>query len=117
MGTIRNRMTIIHHYDLNEITQVRESAIIYFSEIMKDYNIDYIVETDMVSPILKSPINGEYSFVIMGDCSKLCWEMSDEFDKYRRAWIKEQVNNVQNILIASFGEGDEPAYIEEIEPF
>lgn len=114
MGEIINRMTIIHHYDLNEITQVRESAIAYFSEIMKNYDIDYIVETDMVSPILKSPINGEYSFVIMGDCSKSGWEMSNEFDKYRRTWAKKQVYNVQNILIASFGEGDASAYIEEI---
>lgn len=120
MGTIRNRMIIIHHYNLDEITQVRESAIAFFSEVMKDYKkkyIDekYIVGTDMVSPILKSPVNGEYSFVIMGDCSKLGWKMSDEFDKYRRAWAKEQIHNVQHVLIASFGTGDASALIEEIE--
>ena len=25
MGRIRNRMTIVHHYDLEEITEVRET--------------------------------------------------------------------------------------------
>jgi len=113
MGTIRNRMTIIHHYDLAEIKEVRKNAIAYFSEIMKEYNDEYKVSEDMVSPILTSPMNGEYSFVIMGDCSKLGWEMSENFEKHRNKWVKEQVPKVQNIIIADFGEGDYPALIEE----
>lgn len=110
-------MTIVHHYDLEEIKKVRESAIAYFREITREYCEDYDVNTDMISPILTSPINGEYSFVIMGDCSKLGWEASNEFDKFRHIWTKKQAGNVQNILIADFGEGDTPAYIEEVCPF
>lgn len=114
MGTIRNRMTIVYHYNFEEITKVRESAIMYFESIMQGYNIDYNVRESMVSPILASPVNGEYSFVIMGDCSKLGWNMSEDFEKHRLKWAKQEAGNVQNIIILDFGEGDQKAFCEEI---
>lgn len=116
MGTIRNRMTIIYHWDFEEIKQVHEDALACFEELMNDYrNIeDYDVAEKMISPILQSPINAEYSFVIMGDCSKIGWEMSESFERFRYEWVKKHISTVKNILIVDFGEGDLPAYIEEI---
>lgn len=97
MGTIRNRMTIVHHYNLEEITRVRESAVAYFETVMQDYDTEYNVGESMVSTILTSPVNGEYSFVIMGDCSKDGWDMSEDFVKYRRKWVEQEVDNVQTL--------------------
>lgn len=91
MGRIRNNMTIIHHYDYERISKVRENAVTYFESTVKEYDIDYNVGESMVSPILKSPVNDEYSFVIMGDCSKSGYDLAEYFDKRRRAWAKQQV--------------------------
>lgn len=113
MGTIRNRMTIVHHYDLDEIKKVRENAIDVFQKVAALYNKNYNVAVDMVSPILTSPVNEEFSFVIMGDCSKSGWDMSNTFEETRQKWVKEQAKNVANICIADFSD-DEPAFIEEI---
>lgn len=114
MGTIRNRMTIVHHYDFEEISKVRENAVAYFEAVLKDYAMDdYKADESMVSPILMSPVNGEYSFVIMGDCSKSGWDMSEDFIKRRRIWAEQQAYNVQNIVIVNFGE-DGDAFCEEI---
>lgn len=68
MGTIRNRMVIVHHYSAEIIEIMRKDAIEHFQKLVKedDPNTKYIVSNSMVSPILTSPINGEYSFVIMG---------------------------------------------------
>ena len=72
---------------------------------------DYDVNTQMISPILPSVVNGIYTFVIMGDCSKDGWELSNDFKKYRDEWIRK--NKALNILVADFGEGDAEAYIKE----
>lgn len=114
MGTVRNNMTIVHHYIYEEISRVRDNAVTYFEAIIKNYGIDYNVDESMVSPILKSPVIGEYSFVIMGDCANNGWDMSEDFAKYRRIWVEQQVHNVQNIVIVNFGENDPEAFCEEI---
>ena len=113
MGTIRNRLTIVHDYNFDRITQTRQNAVEYFGKIMRDeFDFpDYDVDTQMISPVLQSVVNGEYTFVIMGDCSKDGWELSNDFKKYRDEWIRE--NKAQNILVADFGEGNVEAYIEE----
>ena len=73
----------------------------------------YDVNTQMISPILSSIINGEYTFVIMGDCSKLGWETSEIFEKYREEWISQNKEIVQNILVVDFGEGGLDAFVTE----
>lgn len=115
LGTIRNRLTIVHDYNLERITKVRENAVMYFSAVVTDHEsrIDYDVNTKMISPILHSFINGEYTFVIMGDCSKLGWSISEDFEQYRNQWIKQNMDKCQNILVADFGEGDQKAFITE----
>lgn len=115
MGTIRNRLTIIHDYDEERINKVRESAVEYFTEVVQEevFSGKYDVNTQMISPILSSIINGEYTFVIMGDCSKLGWDTSENFEKYREEWITQNKEIVQNILVVDFGEGDQDAFVTE----
>ena len=114
MGTVRNRLTIVHDFDLDRITEVRKDAVRYFQNLIdKEFVIDYDVDFQMVSPILKSFVNGEYTFVIMGDCSKLGWETSKRYEQYRNEWINKNKGVCQNILVADFGEGDQEAFITE----
>lgn len=114
MGTIRNRLTIVHDYDFNRISETRKNAVKYFEAVMHKEECDsYDVDSQMISPILHSLINEEYTFVIMGDCSKSGWKTSKNFEKYRTEWIKENKGACQNILVADFGEGDTNAFIEE----
>lgn len=108
MGCIRNRMVIVHHYDKQKIQKIREDAVQYFSKVVLEDNeySAYDVGRDMVSPILTSIINEEYSFVIMGDCSKLRWDTSDLFKEKRSEWIEKWKKDKDShlILLVDFGE-------------
>lgn len=115
MGTIRNRLTIVHDYNWERINNVRKNAVEYFKEVVQEElsSNEYEVNTQMISPILTSIINGEYTFVIMGDCSKLGWKTSKKFEKYREEWIAQNKEIVQNILVVDFGEGGLGAFVTE----
>lgn len=116
MGTIRNRMVIVHHYSKEIINEMRNDAIKYFKKaVREDHLRDYNVETKMVSPILESVINGEYSFVIMGDCSKEGWDTSDIFEKWRRKFIDKWSTDdkTYKLLEIDFGENS-PCRIVEV---
>lgn len=66
----------------------------------------------MISPILSSIINGEYTFVIIGDCSKLGWKTSENFEKYREEWIaqnKEIVEDIAEEMYAGCDDGTDIA--------
>ena len=79
MGTIRNEMTIVHHWKKDELEKVREDAIKVFSQIViQDAGVEKHIES-MISPIMETYINREYTFVINGDCSKMGWETSERF--------------------------------------
>lgn len=114
MGTIRNQVVIIHHYDKTEITKLREDAVQYFQAIIVDIaakNGYRLIDTkSIVTPILESFINSEYTFFINGDCSKIGWPESDQFKKARMKWIEENKYNAQNIVLVDLGE-DYPAKI------
>lgn len=113
MGTIRNRLTIVHDYDRNRINETRKNAVKYFEQFIQNEfpDFEYDVNTQMISPILKSFVNAEYTFVIMGDCSKSGWETSEKFERCREEWIRQ--NKAQNIFVVNFGEGDADAFVEE----
>lgn len=118
MGTIRNRMLIVHGFRRKDLEKVRVSAVEYFTHIiaeeLKD-KIEYDVASEMISPILSSFINDEYSFVIMGDCSKNGWKISDAFIQAREKWCKiigKMQDTYVSIYVADFGEGRDP-FIEE----
>lgn len=108
MGIIRNEMTIVHDWDKNILEEVREDAVRFFKDVASKnfgaFNIDAI--DSMVSPIMNTFINQEYTFVINGDCSKLGWDISELFHKARIEWCEKHKHDVQNIIVINFGEGD-----------
>lgn len=111
MGTIRNEMTVVHHWKRDELEKVREDAIKVFSKIIRqDAGVEEYIE-NMISPIMNSYINQEYTFVINGDCSKIGWETSERFHEARIEWCKKHEHDVQNIMVINFGEGDDPCFI------
>ena len=113
MGTIRNEITIVHHWKKDELEKVREDAIKFFNEIASivsmNSNID--IADSMISPIMNTYINQEYTFVINGDCSKIGWKTSERFHEARMKWCEKHKHDVQNIIVLNFGEGEEPCYI------
>lgn len=112
MGTIRNEMTIVHHYNKKELEEVREDAIKYFREIIREEFGDFSIRgvDSMISPIISTYVNREYTFVINGDCSKLGWNMSERFHEARMEWCEKHRHDVQNIIVINFGDDDEPCY-------
>ena len=91
MGTIINKIVIVHDYDKDRIKKIYEDAIKEFNTFIKDE--DYGCEDDyfknnMISSILTSFTNGEYAFMIMGDCSKAGWDTSKKFEEVRSRWIE-----------------------------
>lgn len=111
MGTIRNEMTIVHHWDKDKVEKLREDAIKVFSQIIKrDVGNEEYIE-NMISPIMKSYINQEYTFIINGDCSKIGWSTSELFHEERMKWCEKHKYIPQNIIVINFGEGDEPCRI------
>ena len=115
MGIIRNKMIIVHHYNFEEISDMRIDAIEYFSNCLKeqDYNNYNEVAEKMISDVLKSPLNSDYAFVIMGDCSKVGRKEEEIFDKYRRKWAKKASEKMNDVAIADIGEAWE-SEIEDI---
>ena len=115
MGTIRNRMVIVHHFNRNIIEMMRKDAIEHFQKLVTedDPDTDYKVSECMVSPILSSPINGEFSFVVMGDCSKLGWKTSELFERGRSEWVRRwrKSDDSYLVLVVDFGE-DYDSFIE-----
>jgi hypothetical protein len=113
MGTIRNELTIVHHWNKDELEKVREDAIKFFNEIAsKDSGESNInIADSMISPIMNTYINQEYTFVINGDCSKIGWYTSELFHEARMKWCKKHKDDVEAIVVINFGEGDEPCRI------
>ena len=113
MGIIRNEMTIVHHWERDELEKAREDAIKMFSQIARQdagVGVEKYIE-NMISPIMNTYANQEYTFVINGDCSKNGWEKSKRFHEARIKWCEKHKHDVQNIIVINFGEGDEPCRI------
>jgi hypothetical protein len=110
-------MTIVHHYDKDELEKVREDAIKVFSQIiMQDAGAEEYIGVDeyiesMISPIMSTYVNQEYTFVINGDCSKVGWKTSERFHETRMKWCEKHMYDVQSIVVINFGEGDLPCRI------
>ncbi|MBP3886940.1 MAG: hypothetical protein J6F30_04700 [Cellulosilyticum sp.] len=110
MGTIRNEMTIVHHWNKDRLKKVREDAIKVFGQVIgQDGGVEEYIK-NMISPIMQSYVNGEYTFVINGDCSKIGWETSERFHEARIEWCRKHRDDVQNIVVINFGE-DEPCRV------
>lgn len=111
MGTIRNEMTIVHHRRKEELEKVREDAIQFFNEIASEDSGVQNVADLMISTIMNSYMNQEYTFIINGDCSKFRWITFERFHEARMKWCEYHKNDVQNIIVINFGEGEAPCYI------
>lgn len=114
MGTIRNEMTIVHHWNKDELEKVREDAIKFFNEVAdKDLgrcvSVAVLIDS-LISPIMQSYINQEYTFVINGDCSKVGWDTATRFHEARMEWCKKHKDDVEAIVVINFGEGDKPCF-------
>jgi hypothetical protein len=107
MGTIRNRVTLVHHYNFDEITKLRDDAIKTFNKVAEEW----FFCIDIVGPIMVSPCNSEYTFMIQGDCSKNGWSISDKFNEIRMEWCEKHKNDGANIVVVNLGE-DYPASID-----
>lgn len=88
-------MTIVHDWDKNRIKNLRQDAVQTFDEG---------VDRGMISPIMTSYINAEYTFVINGDCSKLGWETSNRFHDIRMKWCEKHKHDAESIVVINFGE-------------
>ena len=107
MGTIRNRVTLVHHYSFDEITKLRDDAIKTFNKAAEEW-FDNI---DIVGPIMISPFNAEYTFMIQGDCSKDGWTPSEKFNDIRMKWCEKHKHDGSVIVVVNLGE-DYQAYID-----
>ncbi|MDT3387654.1 MAG: hypothetical protein LIR46_07850 [Bacteroidota bacterium] len=106
MGTIRNEMTIVHDWKKDRVEKLREDAIKVFGEVLRQDRGDEGFVENMISPVMQSYINREYTFIINGDCSKLGWETSRRFHEARMEWCEKYKNTPQNIIVINFGDGD-----------
>ena len=113
MGTIRNRMVIVHSFDFTVIQALRDDAIVYFQKVADQFPfMEFDVKNEMVSNIMAGFSNREYTFVINGECSKLGWPESDVFQAARKEWCEQHYFRADNILIVDFGE-DQQAFVKE----
>lgn len=106
MGTIRNKVTLVHHYSFDEITKLRDDAIKTFNRPTVDW-----FDIDIVGPIMTSPCNSEYTFMIQGDCSKNGWQISDKFNDIRMKWCEKHKHDGAIIVVVNLGE-DYPSSID-----
>ncbi len=106
MGTIRNKVTLVHHYSFDEITKLRDDAINTFNKAA-----DVFFDIDIVGPIMTSPCNSEYTFMIQGDCSKNGWAISEQFNDIRMEWCKKHMHDGAVIVVVDMGE-DYPSSID-----
>ena len=101
MGLIRNEMTIVHDWNLERISKLHDNAILTLTEVSGDIEIAKM----MISPILTSIINSEYTFIINGDCSKVGWDTSKKYHEARLKWCEEHKDDTESIVVINFGEG------------
>ena len=108
MGTIRNKMLIIYHYDKNVIHMMRKDAVRHFQETVREDSphTHYNVDRNMVSPVLSLQSDGMYVFAIMGDCSKNGWDTSELFEMRRQEYVEKwiEADNPGWIILMDFGE-------------
>lgn len=100
MGIIRNEMTIVHDWNFERISKLHNNAKIALTELS-----DIETAKQMVSPIITSILNSEYTFIINGDCSKAGWDASKIYHEARLKWCEEHKNDAESIVVINFGEG------------
>ncbi len=103
MGTVQNELVIVHHWDLEKLKMLRNNAIKEFQKVTQILSPEYNMN-DMISSIMTSYKNNEYTFIINGDCSKIDWDTAERFHSVRMRWCEKHKYDVQNIIVINFGE-------------
>lgn len=109
MNKIRNSIIIIHDYEFKNISQIQQEANSYWVEY---YVNNAGMSSAIVSPIMCSIFNREYTFIIDGDCA-MDSDLKNQFIKDRLAWCEYVYRKYlpQNITIVNIGDDGE-SFIE-----
>ena len=100
---------VFYQYAENGIKN-KKACIFYNDGTVSDVSFDEGIDGGMISPIMTSYINAEYTFIINGDCSKLGWDTSKRFHDIRMKWCEKHKHDAESIVVINFGE-DGPCYI------
>ena len=109
MNIIRNSIIIIHDYEYDTIANIQSEAVSFWTRY---YDENCEITEPIVSNILPSIFNKEYTLIISGDCA-LDSNLKDQITRDRRSWCNHIYNKYlpQNIVVVNVGDGKE-SFIE-----
>lgn len=100
MGYMRHHTIVVTGFDIDHIKPIHDKSKSMFGQ---------------VSDIVKSPINGFFSFFVAPDGSKESW-IDSEFGDYKRFQLKEYMREscpmVDWFEVSYGGDGNEPIILE-----
>lgn len=109
MNKIKNSIIIIHDYEYETIKKIQEEANTFWT----NYFVNNAgVSSSIVSPVICSVFNKEYTVMVTGDCAHV-GDLSIEFNKDRLSWCDFIYKNYlpQNIIVINVSDCEE-SYIE-----
>lgn len=109
MNRVRNSIIVIHDYEYDNIEKIHREANTFWTHY---YTENTEISTYVVSPIMKSVFNKEFTFMITGDCAFDC-NLKNGFNSDRIKWCNYiyKVFLPQNIVVINLGD-DGKSYIE-----
>lgn len=109
MNRIKNSIIIIHDYEYETIKKIQEEANTFWTNYFVN-NAE--VSSSIVSPVICSVFNKEYTIMITGDCASVS-DLSIAFNQDRLAWCDFIYKNYlpQNIIVINVSDCGE-SYIE-----
>lgn len=84
MGIVSHHCIVVASWDENALAGAHQLARKTFRPLVAETN----PQSEIVSPIISSPVNGWTSFYIAPDGSKEGWEESDQGNEMRETFIK-----------------------------
>lgn len=95
MGWERHHFIIVTHYDEDEIREAHKKA----KEL---FNLDKFPEpVNLVTEVIQSIANKQFTFMIGPDGSKEGWETSDEYDEIRNEFTKYLTDSLLKFAVIS----------------
>jgi len=110
MGYIKHNAIIVTGWQDDKILESRNKAIEIFDEHFSGEPIVRPYGSKLVSEIIPSLANGQYSFFIAPDGSKEGWETSENGDRAREEfckWLNSDPNNHCDYIEVRFGGDDD----------
>ena len=103
MGSVVNTITIIQCWDKQEAHKIREEAVKDWIEYYKSQAIDLSSEIDtLISPVLRTVYNDEYTIIINGDGSKSGRSVGCKAEEFRKTWTEKIYNNHNYCVLSVF---------------